>query len=426
MERDDGRLRHAAVKEEQANKERQQQDGARLAKVGRRELTAGRLRAPRGTVAVLLRGVRDDVDVQFRRERNEPFRQRRPAPRMPSRRAAPAEHHARRAAQARIRRDLVGDVRTVYGLHARAEPLGKMHVVQQPRPVVRAHGLQRGRLHEQRRQRAAKRRRHARARADDLLVGGRGGQAYEDVLPNRIAGPIAARGRRQARRALGAAAQGQRAQRGELSGRQAAGALPGKQRLRLAVHKADARGAVEHGVRDALPFAAARDGGHRVAQALDVAHVGRGVHVDAGAQQFLHVLIALCVAAAPCVGARQIVHDQRLRPPAQRRGKVEPACLLRGDARQPLEQGDDLRPAMRLHRPRRHVHAARAIGARLFEHGAGLARAGRIAEEDVQPAGRGRLPVRAGLLRRALPPLHRPHLAPWRAADAARGFLRIL
>ncbi|EWS54666.1 hypothetical protein X551_02511 [Methylibium sp. T29] len=57
-------------------------------------------------------------------------------------------------------------------------------------------------------------------------------------------------------------------------------------------------GAIEEGVGQGLVHADAGDAAHHVVQALQVLHVERGVDVDAGIEQFLHVLPALGVARA--------------------------------------------------------------------------------------------------------------------------------
>ncbi|MCY1432958.1 hypothetical protein D9M71_489760 [compost metagenome] len=121
--------------------------------------------------------------------------------------------------------------------------------------------------------------------------------------------------------------------------------------------------------------------------------VDRGVDVDAGVEQLLHVLPALGVAAAGGVGVGQFV-DQH-----QRRRGLEQAVevhFLEGDAAVLAAQHGLLLKATKQYlgfsaavgfdHPGQHLHTLALLGVGGLEHGEGLADAGGGAEEHLQPA----------------------------------------
>ncbi|MNV02213.1 hypothetical protein D3C71_924430 [compost metagenome] len=55
------------------------------------------------------------------------------------------------------------------------------------------------------------------------------------------------------------------------------------------------------------------DAAHLIVETFQVLDVDRGVHVDAGGEQFLNVLPALFVTAAGCVGVGQFVYQYQFR-----------------------------------------------------------------------------------------------------------------
>ncbi len=136
--------------------------------------------------------------------------------------------------------------------------------------------------------------------------------------------------------ALGGAAERKLPERGQIARREivverALGLLgdvnlaflePLDQLLGRQVDDLDVVGLVEHQIRHRLAHADARDLRHDVVQALDMLDVERGVDVDAGGEQFLHVEIALGMPAARRVGMGEFVHQRDLRTALQERVQV--------------------------------------------------------------------------------------------------------
>lgn len=158
----------------------------------------------------------------------------------------------------------------------------------------------------------------------------------------------------------------------------------------------DLVGLVEDAVGHGFPDADAGDAADDVVERLEVLDVDRGVDVDAGREQFLHVLPALGVARAGRVGVRQFVDQDELRP--ARQGAVEVEFAPRVAAvdvfpeREALEAvGHDFGfgPAVRLDHADDDVLPGEELLARHAEHGVGFADAGRGAEKNLQPAARG-------------------------------------
>ncbi len=310
------------------------------------------------------------------------------------------------AGESRELGDLEGDVVPVDGLHVRAELLGERDVRREPAVLLLTHALGMGAFDEERDQLAAKRLRHARGCPDDAGIGRRRGDAHEDALA-RIVIAVAhhARGVCQVPHAVGALAQGDLAQGGEvLDGEEVvlralrlslAVDEPRLQALEevggLYVDELDLVGVVKDAVGDALAHDDAGDGGHHVVQALDMLDVDGGVDVDAGAQEFLDILIPLGVAAARRVGVGELVDEDELRRAHDRRIEIElgegDAVVLHEFRRHLLEASHKARrrrPLVGFDVAGHHVHAASFRGVGRLQHGIGLAHAGRIAEEDLE------------------------------------------
>ena len=66
---------------------------------------------------------------------------------------------------------------------------------------------------------------------------------------------------------------------------------------------------VRHGLADRDPG----DAGHHVIQALEMLDIKRGVYIDPGFEQLLHILPALRVAAPGEIGVRELIHHEELR-----------------------------------------------------------------------------------------------------------------
>ena len=97
---------------------------------------------------------------------------------------------------------------------------------------------------------------------------------------------------------------------------------PLQQVFRGDIDQLDLDGLVQQAVGHGLPHDDAGDLGHHVVQALEMLDVDRGVDVDAGGQQLLHILPALLVARAGGVGVGQFVHQGDLRLAGQDRVEI--------------------------------------------------------------------------------------------------------
>ena len=119
--------------------------------------------------------------------------------------------------------------------------------------------------------------------------------------------------------------------------------------------------------------------------------VDRGVDVDPGGQEFLHVLPALLVPRAGGVGVGQLVHQGDLGLARQHRVDVHLLELhphvfdLRlGEDLQPRQERIGLEPAVGLHVGRHHVPLLQFPLPRRLQHGIGLPDPGGVAEEYLQ------------------------------------------
>ncbi len=117
--------------------------------------------------------------------------------------------------------------------------------------------------------------------------------------------------------------------------------------------------------------------------------VDGGDDVDAGVQQFLHVLPALGVARARRVGVRQLVDECDLRSAGEHGVEIH---LLEGGAAvgdpgarhdlKTLDQLGGVLASVGLHEAHHHVGAPLGSPVALTEHVVGLAHAGGVAEID--------------------------------------------
>ena len=115
--------------------------------------------------------------------------------------------------------------------------------------------------------------------------------------------------------------------------------------------------------------------------------------VDAGLEQFLHVLPALLVPRSGDVRVRELIDERHLGPPGQHGVDVH---LVEGRATvgqpparyhfQALDLRGGVRPAVRLHEGHDDVGAPLDAPVALAEHGEGLAHPGGRAEVDPQLA----------------------------------------
>ena len=121
--------------------------------------------------------------------------------------------------------------------------------------------------------------------------------------------------------------------------------------------------------------------------------VQRGDDVDACAEDFLDVLITLCVSAAGGICMGQLIHHRNRGPPLEHRIQVHlfqnDATVLDSSARHLLQiadLGNGLRPAMCLDETDHHIDALPPQPVSLLEHVVGLANPGGEAKIDLQPA----------------------------------------
>jgi hypothetical protein len=168
---------------------------------------------------------------------------------------------------------------------------------------------------------------------------------------------------------------------------------PLHQLSRRQVHHFHRVSVVEYRIGHGLPHLHAGYLSDYVVQALQVLHVEGRVHVDARAQQLLHVLPSFRVSGAGSVRMRKFVHEKQSGAPMKGRIEIQllkiKASVLEEQGRQNLQSLQKhlcLRPPMRLHVPRHHVHPGRRKMLCRLQHGVGLADAGNVAEEDLQRA----------------------------------------
>ena len=130
-----------------------------------------------------------------------------------------------------------------------------------------------------------------------------------------------------------------------------------------------------------------------VVQAFQVLDVQRGHDADAGAEQFLHVLVAFAIAAARGIGVGQLV-DQGDGGPAGQHGVDvhfldHDAAVFDPPPRDLFELADlhgGLRSSVGLDEADGHVDTLPAQPIAFLEHVVGLAHAGGEAQVDFEPA----------------------------------------
>ncbi|KAG1242619.1 hypothetical protein G6F68_016108 [Rhizopus microsporus] len=123
--------------------------------------------------------------------------------------------------------------------------------------------------------------------------------------------------------------------------------------------------AVEHAVRHGLAYTHAGDAHHHVVEAFQVLDVDRGPDVDAGVQQFHHILPAPLVAAARRVAMGQFVHQHQCGMPGQHgvqvhllQGVAVVGHFLQRQLRQAFQQRLGIGAAMGFHQAHHQVDAA--------------------------------------------------------------------
>ena len=206
--------------------------------------------------------------------------------------------------------------------------------------------------------------------------------------------------------AVGGKTQGQFAQRGKVAGAKegilgGGGALgqiyfpagqSGAQFIGREIHQLELR-AGEGGVRHRFVDGGAGDLANRLGAAFDVLDVQRGEHIQAGVEQFHHVLPAFGMARFGGVGVGEFVHQHQLRPPAQRAVEIEFRELhapvfagAAGQQRQAFGEGVGFLAPVGFEVTDDDVAPGGEFPAGGGEHGVGLAHAGAHAEKDLEPA----------------------------------------
>lgn len=157
-------------------------------------------------------------------------------------------------------------------------------------------------------------------------------------------------------------------------------------------------GVVEHVVGYSFPHPNANDPTHQIVKAFQVLDVEGGPHIDAGAQQFFHVLPAFRVARAGHVAVGQFIHQQHGGSALQGgvevefgEGKVAVQAVGAGQLFKAVEQVGGFLAAVGFHHAGEYVTAQADFPLRRVEHGAGLAHTGVGAEVDTQFAAQGGL-----------------------------------
>ena len=124
----------------------------------------------------------DDVDIQLRGEGDEPFCKGDPVEPRPPGDLAAAQHDLGDAGKARKLRDLFCHIVAVHGFDGRAQLLSQVDVGPEPGSVRLGHPLKLLRLHKQCGKSAPKGPGHPGGGADDLGVGGGGGETHKNVF----------------------------------------------------------------------------------------------------------------------------------------------------------------------------------------------------------------------------------------------------
>ena len=128
-------------------------------------------------------------------------------------------------------------------------------------------------------------------------------------------------------------------------------------------------------------------------------HIDRGIDIDPGLEQLLHILIALCMPAALGIIVGQFVHQDQGRLSPQRSVQIKFFQLdapvvdhLTRQNFQPVQQGQRIRPGVLLHIAHHHIDALFLGLMCRLQHGIRLSHARSISKKNLQsPVGRGAL-----------------------------------
>ena len=121
--------------------------------------------------------------------------------------------------------------------------------------------------------------------------------------------------------------------------------------------------------------------------------VDRGVHIDPGREQFLHILPALGVTAAGGIAVGQLIDQYQLGSGGKQAVEVHflklHAAIIRaqhGLLGQAIEQGLGLGAAMGFDHPGQYFDTLAQLRMSRLQHGVGFAHAGCRAEKHFKPA----------------------------------------
>ncbi|MCY1165432.1 hypothetical protein D9M73_53380 [compost metagenome] len=159
------------------------------------------------------------------------------------------------------------------------------------------------------------------------------------------------------------------------------------------IHQDDFIRIVQHRVRYRLMHPDAGDGAHRAIEAFQMLNIQRRPDIDAGLQQFLHVLPAFGMARALDVTVRQLIHQQHPRLARQR--SVQVKLLEQSPPVRHIAQRQGLKPRQQFCRvvtavcfdhSHQHITARPALALGGAEHGVGFTHASAGAKINAQLA----------------------------------------
>ena len=166
---------------------------------------------------------------------------------------------------------------------------------------------------------------------------------------------------------------------------------------RLQIHNLHLMSLVKDGVRHMIGGRLAGDGLDHVSQTLQILDVQGAVHVDAGTQKLLDVLIAVDMAAARAVGMGHSVHKDQLGPAGQSGVQIKFSGRAHGAGHpgrqllQTIQQRSGGRRNVPGHGAADHIRPGFPGPMGGLQHGIGLTHAGGVAKEDFQlPRGGGK------------------------------------
>ena len=83
--------------------------------------------------------------------------------------------------------------------------------------------------------------------------------------------------------------------------------------LWLNIYKLHLIGIIKYRIRNPLSYHHAGNRCHLVIQTFNMLYIDRGIHINAGIQKLLYILIPLGMPTSFCIGMRQFIHKDQLR-----------------------------------------------------------------------------------------------------------------